>query len=323
MLRNKHYICDAGAYKNAKTGLKLKRYFMNRLDFLKRLGLIAGGAVAVGAGLGGVSFGLSGCSEQTRKRKIIGLQLYSIRDAMAEDVKSALAKVAEIGYANLETASYSDGNLYGMPAAEFRKMAEDAGLKITGAHLGSGYSQQTEADRLEWWKKAMDTHAAIDCENVVIPSVGFSDETTLDDVKAVAEYFNKVGDMASQRGLRLSYHNHARELESRDGQVILDYLIDNTDASLVSYELDVYWATVGGANPAEYIEKYSGRFPLLHIKDESIIGESGKIDFEPIFKAAYRNGMEEFYVEVEKNTLPPEICVERSFDFLDVADYVK
>lgn len=303
--------------------MKLKRYFMNRLDFLKRLGLIAGGAVAVGAGLGGVSFGLSGCSEQTRKRKIIGLQLYSIRDAMAEDVKSALAKVAEIGYANLETASYSDGNLYGMPAAEFRKMAEDAGLKITGAHLGAGYSQQTEADRLEWWKKAMDTHAAIDCENVVIPSVGFSDETTLDDVKAVAEYFNKVGDMASQRGLRLSYHNHARELESRDGQVILDYLIDNTDASLVSYELDVYWATVGGANPAEYIEKYSGRFPLLHIKDESIIGESGKIDFEPIFKAAYRNGMEEFYVEVEKNTLPPEICVERSFDFLDVADYVK
>lgn len=303
--------------------MKLKRYFMNRLDFLKRLGLIAGGAVAVGAGLGGVSFGLSGCSEQTRKRKIIGLQLYSIRDAMAEDVKSALAKVAEIGYANLETASYSDGNLYGMPAAEFRKMAEDAGLKITGAHLGAGYSQQTEADRLEWWKKAMDTHAAIDCENVVIPSVGFSDETTLDDVKAVTEYFNKVGDMASQRGLRLSYHNHARELESRDGQVILDYLIDNTDASLVSYELDVYWATVGGANPAEYIEKYSGRFPLLHIKDESIIGESGKIDFEPIFKAAYRNGMEEFYVEVEKNTLPPEICVERSFDFLDVADYVK
>ena len=296
---------------------------MNRLDFLKRLGLIAGGAVAVGAGLGGLSCGLSGCTEQTRKRKIIGLQLYSLRDAMAEDVKAALAKIAEIGYTNLETASYSDGNLYGMPAAEFRKMAEDVGLEITGAHLGGGYSQQTEADKLEWWKLAMDTHASIDCKNVVIPSIGISDATTLDDVKAITEYFNKVGAMASERGLRLSFHNHARELESRDGEVILDYMINGTDPSLVSYELDVYWATVGEANPADYIAKYSGRFPLLHIKDESIIGDSGKIDFEPIFDAAYKNGMEEFYVEVEKNTLPPEICVERSFDFLDVADYVK
>ncbi len=296
---------------------------MNRLDFLKRLGLIAGGAVAVGAGLGGLSCGLSGCSGPARKRKIIGLQLYSLRDAMAEDVKSALAKIAEMGYTNLEMASYSDGNLYGMPAAEFRKMAEDAGLKITGAHVGAGYNKETEAEKLEWWKKALDTHAAIECKNVVIPSIGISDATTADDVKAIAEYFNKVGVMASERGLRLAFHNHAREFEQRDGEVIMDSLINGTDSSLMSYELDVYWATVGGVDPAEYIGKYSGRFPLLHIKDESIIGDSGKIDFEPIFDAAYKNGMEEFYVEVEKNTLPPEICVERSFDFLDVADYVK
>ncbi len=295
---------------------------MNRLEFLKRLGLITGGAIAVGAGLGGLSCGLSGCSGP-RKRKIIGLQLYSLHGSMAEDVQSTLTKVAEIGYSNVETASYSDGNLYGMPASEFRKMAEGLGLKITSAHLGGGYSKDTEEQKLEWWKKALDTHASIECSNVVIPSIGISDQTTLDDVKSIAEYFNKVGAMAAERGLRLGYHNHAREFEKRDGEVILDYMLRNTEPSLMSYELDVYWATVGGVSPAEYIAEYSGRFPLLHIKDDSIIGESGKIDFEPIFNVAYKNGMEEFYVEVERNTLPAEVCVERSFDFLDVADYVK
>ena len=80
-------------------------------------------------------------------------------------------------------------------------------------------------------------------------------------------------------------------------------MIENTDPDKVFFELDVYWASKGGVNPSAYIQKYAGRFPLLHIKDVDIIGASETIDFESIFKAAYKQGLEEYYVEIEANSL--------------------
>jgi sugar phosphate isomerase/epimerase len=129
--------------------------------------------------------------------------------------------------------------------------------------------------------------------------------------------------MANERGLEFGFHNHAKEFEKRDGEVIMDYLINNTDPANVFYELDVYWALKGGVDPTEYINKFAGRFPVLHIKDESIIGETGELDFRAIFDAAYAQGMKDYYVEVEKYTLPPLNCVEKSYDFLYGADFVK
>jgi sugar phosphate isomerase/epimerase len=88
--------------------------------------------------------------------------------------------------------------------------------------------------------------------------------------------------------------------------------------------MDVYWVAQGGADPVAYLNKYAGRFPVLHIKDAEIIGASGTMDFGPIFDAAYAQGMKDYYVEVERyGSLPPEVCVQKSFDFLEAATYVK
>lgn len=294
---------------------------MNRRQFMKRSAAVAAGTVVAASGLSGL-LGLSGCSsDKGKKGKIIGLQLYSLRDAMGQDVPGTLKLVSEMGYKSLETAGYGNGKLYGYAPAEFRKMCEDLGMKVTSSHVGRNYSKETEAEVMSWWDQALDTHAEAGCKYAIQAAFPIADN--LDGIKLYCDYFNKVGVMANQRGMRFGFHNHAGEFKTVEDQVILDYMIANTTPTNVMYELDVYWATEGGVNPVDYIKKYKDRISVLHIKDDSVIGESGRIDFEPIFNAFYEAGHKDYYVEVERYTLPPENCVQRSYDFLDVSPFVK
>lgn len=105
--------------------------------------------------------------------------------------------------------------------------------------------------------------------------------------------------------------------------MIENYLLEHTDPEKVMFELDVYWASKGGVNPSAYIQKYAGRFPLLHIKDDNVIGASQTIDFEAIFNAAYKQGLEAYYVEIEANDIPPMECAEKSAEYLSAAKFVK
>lgn len=287
---------------------------MDRRSFLKT-SLLAGAGTLVGAGL------LTQCAEKKPPKKIIGLQLYSLREAMSTDPAGTLAKVADMGYTTLETAGYGDGMLYGFTPAEFRKTAEALGLKVTGAHLGQSYTPQADAAVMEWWKQALDAQAEAGCSYAVQASYPIGD--TLESIKVYCDYFNRVGEMAKSRGLRFGFHNHAKEFEVIEGECIYDYMLAHTDPTNVMFELDVYWATKGGVDPVDYINKYKGRIPLLHIKDEQAIGLSGTMDFERIFHAAYDSGMESYYVEVERYAEGPEADVARSFTFLQQAPYVK
>ncbi len=293
---------------------------MDRLEFLKKGALVAAGTVVGGSVLSGL-MGVSGCSTAAAKQKKIGLQLYSLRDAMGQNPAATLKLVADMGYKELETASYNDGKLYGFDPKEFRKMAEDLGMSVSSAHLGQGYDPEKDAEIMEWWKKALDTQVAAGCRYTVQPWMEVPD--SLDGLKMYCDYYNKVGELAKSKGIRFGFHNHAGEFKVVEGQVAYDYLIQNTSPDLVFYQMDVYWVNKGGKSPVEYLNKYAGRFPVLHIKDETIIGDSGELDFGSIFDAAYKQGMEDYYVEVERYTLPAENCVEKSYDFLFNADYVK
>lgn len=292
---------------------------MKRLDFLKK----GAATLATGTILGAVGFGgatlITGCGGP--KKKVVGLQLYSLRDAMAVDVPGTLKKVADMGYTTLETAGYNDGKLYGYAPKEFRKMAEDLGMKVLGAHLGRNYTPEKEAEDMAWWDTALQTQADAGCKYAVMPWFPMGED--LQSVQTYCDYFNKVGEIANKKGLKFGFHNHSGEFEQREGQTVLDYMIANTDPDKVFFELDVYWAKKGGVDPAAYIRKHKGRMPVLHIKDDSILGESGELDFESIFNAAYECGMKDYFVEVERYTLPAENCVQRSFDFLEVAPFTK
>lgn len=294
---------------------------MNRFDFLRKGATTAAGALVAAVGLSGVMGAMLSSCETPPKAKVIGLQLYSVRDSISNNLQGTLEEVAKMGYNTLETAGYADGKLYGMAPADFRAECEKLGMTVTSAHLGRSWDPEKEAEIMEWWNTALDAQVAAGCKYAIQPS--FPIGTTIPEIQAYCDYFNKVGKMAKDKGLKFGFHNHAGEFASIGDTVILEYMIQNTDPELVTYELDVYWAVKGGVDPAEFINKYANRIGVLHIKDESIIGESGTMDFQKIFEAAYKNNIKDFYVEVERYTMPPLNSVERSYDYLNVSPFVK
>lgn len=269
---------------------------------------------------------LAGCKEQTTPKKDIGLQVYSLRDGMKADPVATLKAIADMGYKNLELAGYSNGKFYNMEPADFRKLVEDLGMKITSSHLGKSLDKEKYAETMAWWGQAIEAHNALGVSYMIQPSppIRLEDATTAD-LDAMIAYLEDVGVNCNSAGIRFGYHNHKKEFLTINDTVIYDYLIQNSDPTRVCYELDVYWAQEGGANPVELINKYADRIPLLHIKDDKEIGASGKMDFKTIYDAAYANGnLKGYFVEQEAYTGDDQLAsVKQSFDYLNTAEYVK
>ena len=133
----------------------------------------------------------------------------------------------------------------------------------------------------------------------VIPS--YQADYTVAGVQRMADYFNRVGRVAAEYGLKLGYHNHSGEFTqlADSNAVMWEYLVEHTDPAYVCFELDVYWCSKGGKSPVEYLRKYPDRIEMLHIKDDFVIGASGTIDFKGIFEQFYANGMKDYVVEIE------------------------
>ena len=185
---------------------------------------------------------------------------------------------------------------------------------------------------MEQWREVFKGLNVMGAKYCVIPSFKLGE--TIEDLKAVCDYFNKVGALAKEYGLKLGYHNHAFEYEVVDGQVKWEYMIENTDPESVFFQMDVYWTTQGGKNPVDYLKKYPERIKMLHIKDDLVIGESGKIDFEAIFNQFYKNGYSDFVVEQEMPRGPqdedPAARIARMWEgvaksaaYLQAAEFVK
>jgi sugar phosphate isomerase/epimerase len=280
--------------------------------------VVAGGLVG-----GSILSSCGGGAVVAKKR--IGLQLYSLRDDIKElGIQKVLEIVAQQGYTNLETAGYGDGKLYGLAPAEFKKIVDDLGMKVTSSHLSRAISEDHDAD-LNWWNVAVEAHSAADMTYMVMPSSPLSGEgATLDNVKRYGDYFNEVGLITAGASIKFGYHNHNFEFENKIDEVpVYDLLIEHTSPDHVLFQNDVYWTQVGGYNPVDYLQKYPARIQLLHIKDEKAIGASGTIDFKAIFDQAYANGIKDWYVEVERYDGTAQEDVKKSYDFLAAADYVK
>lgn len=308
-------------------------------EFLKKLGLLTVG------GLVGGSFKTSQASESGSRlfppKKSVGLQLYSLGRELTEDVPNGLKKVAEIGYSTAEAAGYREGKIYNYEIAEFKKLADDAGLKVTGSHVNPPvrkYTRENAGEIADFWKATVEDHAKLGVTSLVQP--GMPTIESHDDAAMVCEVFNKAGEFAKAAGIKWGYHNHSGEFrrvvkeEDKNkqsnpwmpvGDVIYDLLLNGTDPSLVFFEMDVYWTVMGQNDPLEYFEKYAGRFPILHIKDRSILGKSGMMNFENIFNKAYENGLDEFYVELEniRENITQFEGVKQCFDYLNNASFVK
>jgi sugar phosphate isomerase/epimerase len=269
----------------------------NRRDFLK---------VTAAAGIGTLAMGsLGACS--CKPGQGVGLQLYTIRDAMAADTLGSLKKVADMGYKFVELAGYSDGKFYGMAPGEFKKVVNDLGMEIISSHT----MVEAKGITMDNAKKMADAHAAVEAKYCVQPWVNAEDRNVEKYKKMIADW-NKVGEIMKDVGIQFAYHNHNFEFLTVDGMVpYYDVFLKEMDADLITMELDMYWATKAGQDPVEMFKKYPGRFQLFHFKDGSNKTEpyftvekdditsvgSGYIDFKRIYEARKTAGMKYLFVE--------------------------
>ena len=288
----------------------------------------------------GATLALAACTSQpqatemTPQKKEIGLQLYSIRQLIGNTEKFAanqeqvLADLAKMGYTAVETANYGDGKLYGMTPEDFKACMDKAGLKPISTHTTRGLSKEELAagapseETMKWWDECIAAHKTAGMEYIVTPSQPIPE--TLKDLQVWCEYHNAIGKKCAEAGLKYGYHNHSGEFKKVEDQVMIDYMIQNTDPKNVFFEMDVYWTVMGKASPVEYFKKYPGRFKLLHIKDHKEIGQSGMVGFDAIFRNAEIAGVEHIIVEAEAYESADMMeGVGKCADYLLNADFVK
>ena len=258
--------------------------------------------------------------------KDIYIQLYSVRDDIKANFKATIAKVAEAGFKGVEAASYNDGKFYGITPEEFKDEIENVGMEVLSSHAGKRLEEDIDKTNWDevwaWWDVAIDAHKKAGMKYIVTASM--PTPSTLKGLKQYCDYYNQIGEKCNAAGLSFGYHNHAFEYKEIEGEVMYDYMIENTDPDKVFFEMDVYWTTKGDHNPVDYFNKYPNRFKLLHIKDEKELGGTDSVmDFDNIFQNIDNSGVKYLIVEVEKYNFEPLESVKQSIDYLLNNDNVK
>lgn len=266
--------------------------------------------------------------------KPIGIQLYTVREETSRDLLGTLSALSNIGFREVELAGY-----YGKSARELRTLLGDLNLKPTSAHQGL-------RDLLEDTPRKVEYVAELGVKHLVIPFPAVPDNRfdnqpqgatqtiansmTLDDWRWIAEQLNKIGAVAKPAGITVGYHNHNMEFRTIDGVVAFDKLIEWTDPSLVTIELDVAWAVAAGFDPIAYLTKHAQRISLLHIKDVKhgvpiVVDEvkttttelgTGQVDWRKFFAACDASRIKHYFYEQEHWERPALDSARISYDYL-------
>ena len=226
----------------------------------------------------------------------VGLQLYTIREAMANDAAAALADVANAGYLEVETAG--TGNL---SAGEFAQALKDSGLTAPSAHIPVNALRDKPDEVL---------HQAqvIGYNYIVVPWLPVEMRNN-EGYSETINVLNQFGERSAREGIQVAYHNHDFEFEKVDGEIVFDRLLKECDQQLVKFELDLFWAAHAGADAKTYLRSDPQRFPLCHVKDRDSNGDmvdvgDGEIDFPTLFKAG--SGLKHYFVEHDRPSKPME-----------------
>ncbi len=229
---------------------------------------------------------------QGRRVENVGLQLYTLRSEMAQGFDATLAKVADLGYKEMEFAGY-----FGKSPTEVRRLLDQNGLSSPASHI----QLQALLDDLEG---NIEAALAMGQKYMVVPGLPES-QRSIADFQRSAEAMNRAGEVCKTVGIKMAYHNHSFEFEVRDGKLPYDVLLDETEPDLVTMELDLFWIRHAGVDPVAYFEKYPGRFSMLHVKDMDEFGRMvevgrGEINFAEIFSHADTAGFKHFFVEHDR-----------------------
>jgi sugar phosphate isomerase/epimerase len=214
--------------------------------------------------------------------EVLGIQLYSVRDDMRKDPMGTLKQLSAMGYKNVEHANYVDRKFYGFPAAEFKKVLSDLGMKMPSGHtvMGLQHWDSVAKDFTDTWKRLVEDAALLGQKFVISPSLPGNMRKTYDDLLRAMELFNKSGELCKKSGMKFGYHNHDFEFsEKLNDQTLFDIILTKTDPALVAQQLDIGNMYNAGAKALDIMKKYPGRFESMHVKDE-IAASGGNDKFE-------------------------------------------
>jgi sugar phosphate isomerase/epimerase len=276
----------------------------NRRSFLKTIATSGAAVAMIGS--------YQSVTGQTLKKwkSQIGLELYTVRDLLAKDFEGTIAKVAEIGYKEVEPVGYG-----GLDPKQFRALLDRYKLTAPSTHAGA-----TEGPDLE---KELEGHQIMGFKYTEIHSAKVAGTPsqrpakTIENIKRSAQQYNRQGALAKKFGMKVLVHNHAGEfdrLEDRD-RTQYDVLLAETDPSVVALQLDIGWCTLAGQDAVQMFRKHPGRFELWHVKDEIGLKQiapdtppgkrratfvpvgQGEIDYKTIFANAELAGMKHYVIE--------------------------
>ncbi|MBQ9079763.1 MAG: sugar phosphate isomerase/epimerase [Clostridia bacterium] len=262
----------------------------------------------------------------------IAVQIYSVRENAKADLEGTLKAIKAMGYDGVEFAG-----LYDIPAENIRDMCKDIGLVPISAHVPF-------MDMIKNPHGVLSQYATIGCKYVAIPSLPGELRPGTPNYEYTLDYIKVIGKAAKALGIQLCYHNHDFEFMKIGGKYALDVMYETVPADLLATELDTCWVNVGGVNPADYVRKYTGRAPVVHVKDffgektenmYELIGEENKapkrpegFEFRPvgaglqnipsIVEASKDAGAEWLIVEQDSPSmgLTPMECIEKSIEYL-------
>ena len=278
---------------------------------IRRRGFLA----IAGGGLMSMAFSRTAVPfAKTRRIERVGLQLYTIREAAARDLAGSLARVAAVGYREVELAGY-----YGHTPVEFRALLDRYGLAAPSTHI----SMERVRDDLP---RVLDEAHVLGNGYVVCPNIA-DEKTGLDGYRRAADILNHAATIAKQGGVTIGYHNHGTELHLIDGVRPYDVILERTDPALVAMEMDIYWLVTGGGDPLAYFAKHPGRFRMVHVKDMDgspaqtmvDVGD-GVIDWKSIFARSKEAGIEHYFVEHDQ-AKDPFASIAASYAYLSRLEF--
>ena len=253
-----------------------------------------------------------------QKKNKFGIQLWTVKQALAKDPLGVLKHLSNCGYKQIESFEGANGMFWGMKNTEFKKQLGDLEMNMIASHCDINKDFERKAGEA----------SEIGMKYLICPHIGA--QKSIDDYKRFGDQFNKCGEIANKNGIRFAYHNHDYSFKAMAGGMPQDVLMNATDANLVDFEMDIYWVVAAGADPIAYLKKYPNRFKLCHVKDliktptghESCILGKGTIDFKNILYVGAQNGLKFHIIEQESYTGTTELdCVKENAIALNNLDW--
>ena len=238
----------------------------------------------------------------------IALQLYTVRDLLAQDYEGTIRKVADMGYVGVETA-----NMFGGSPASAAKLFGELGLTVSSAHSALPLGDQRQ--------EVIDTMSALNCKRLILAWQPPEMYKSFDGIKSICDSLNEGAAVAKANGFKLGYHNHWFEYELLENRIPTDVMLEHLDPN-VFLEVDVYWVQTAGQNPVEVVHRLGSRAPLLHVKDGpcqieapmTALGE-GVVDI-PGVVAAGAGATEWLIVELDRCATDMMEAVRKSYQYL-------